>query len=552
MERVRVRQGEGEIPFPLTPSRQGRENYKEFATDYCRMKLLPKLVIVLIVCLIAMFLSAVPAQAQQCGQPFIELSPSSAAPGTKVAVNGQRFDENTYVDIYYDGTRVATGRTDIKGRFTILFTVPEGYKGAYEVRAEVLDGTAVTHFTVKPGVTVSPEKGPVGSNVTVKGQGFAKNEEDIELMYYLNGNYETVERNIIANAKGSWQISLQIPPSTRGEHKIDAQGAVSRLSEVKYATFKVTPEISLDKSSGIVGETITMTGSRFAANERGIKILFAGEAVVTGVKANAQGEWEESFEIPEIPTGTYSVTAEGEQTPIGDISELSFEIKPNIRLSPDEGSVGITLTVTGRGFAANQNVDIMYDGSQKAEASSNDQGSFEVSFLVPESQHGERLVVAGYAGENHANAVFTMESDPPDTPELISPLDGSRVGFVHEVTPTFQWSEVSDDSGVRYNLQIATSADVTATGEFVAPIVSVSGLVGTSYTLEKKDALPPGAYYWIVQAMDGAENESVWTTAHSFRVGLLPLGAFIAIITATVVLFIALIRAAIIRRRYYY
>jgi hypothetical protein len=30
MERVRVRQGEGDIPLSLTPSRQGRENYKEF------------------------------------------------------------------------------------------------------------------------------------------------------------------------------------------------------------------------------------------------------------------------------------------------------------------------------------------------------------------------------------------------------------------------------------------------------------------------------------------------------------------------------------------
>jgi hypothetical protein len=30
LERVRVRQGEGKIPLPLTPSRQGRENYNEF------------------------------------------------------------------------------------------------------------------------------------------------------------------------------------------------------------------------------------------------------------------------------------------------------------------------------------------------------------------------------------------------------------------------------------------------------------------------------------------------------------------------------------------
>jgi len=518
------------------------------------MKLLPRLVIVLVVCLIAIALPAVPAQAAQCGKPFIELSPSSGVPGTEVVVNGQRFGENAEVDIYYDGTRVATGRTDIKGKFAITITIPESCKGSHEVRAEALDETAGTYFTVKPGLTVSPEKGPVGTTVTVKGQGFAKDEEGIALMYYLNGSCETVEGNITANAKGSWKTSVQIPPSTRGEHKLDAQGAESKFYDVEDAFFKVTPGITIDKSSGIVGESITVTGSRFTANERGIQILFAGQAVVTDIKANAQGDWEESFQVPEMPTGTYGVTVEGEQTPTGDISGLSFKIEPGIVLSPDEGYVGMNLTVTGCGFAADKDVHIIYDGSQEATAETNNQGSFEVSFPVPESHYGERQVTAEDAEGNKTEqpAVFTMESDPPDTPALISPPDTSRVGVIGSVRPTFEWSAVSDDSGVYYSLQIATSTNVTATGKFVYPIFSVEGLVGTDYTLEKKDALPYGTYYWIVQAVDGAENGSGWTAARSLRAGLLPLWAFIAIITATAVGIIALVRFLLIRRGIYY
>jgi hypothetical protein len=121
-----------------------------------------------------------------------------------------------------------------------------------------------------------------------------------------------------------------------------------------------------------------------------------------------------------------------------------------------------------------------------------------------------------------------------------------------KVTPTFEWSEVSDDSGVRYSLQIATSVNVTATGEFVDPLVSVADIVGTHYTLNATEALPYGTYYWIVQAIDGAENESGWTAARSFRAGLLPMWAFILIIVAIVVLLGALIRTLVIRRRYYY
>ena len=264
------------------------------------MRLLFRLLIIFGVCLIAIVLPAAPAQAQECGGPFIELSPKSGAPGTELAVVGQRFDAGKFVDIYYAGTIVGSDRTSISGGFTIVFTVPEGYQGGYQVHAKVGANvgydTADSYFTVKPGLTVSPEQGPVGTTVTVEGQGFAENEDGIELYYYLNGTYETVESNIIANAKGSWETSFQIPPSTSGEHKLDAEGAVSRLYDVEDATFKVMAEISIDKPSGSVGENITMTGSRFAANERGIKILFDGEAVVTDIEADDEGDWEESFE----------------------------------------------------------------------------------------------------------------------------------------------------------------------------------------------------------------------------------------------------------------
>jgi hypothetical protein len=515
------------------------------------MKLLLRLVTVFVIYLVVITLSVVPAQAQPCYTPFIELSPHLGVPGTKVTVNGQRFGESTGVGIYYDGTRVGTGTTDSGGDFTINITVPESCKGDHQVHAEVLDKTADAYFAVKPGLTISPAEGPVGNNVTVKGQGFAQNETGIELRYYLDGNYKTIEGNITANAKGSWKMSFPIPPSARGEHKIDAQGAENKLYDVEDATFKVTAEINIDKSSGIAGESIIITGSRFAAYESGIQILFAGQAVVTDIKANAQGDWEGSFEVSEMPAGIYSVTAEGGQTKKEDVSKLNFKIEPGIVLSPDEGYVGMNLTATGCGFAANEDVDIMFDGRQVATAGTDDKGSFDISFPAPES-HGTPQVTAKDAAENEATAIFTMESDPPGTPTLISPSNKSMVGLVGRVRPTFEWSAVSDESGVRYSLQIATSANVTATGKFVHPIVLKEGLVGTSYTLAETDALPYGTYYWIVQAVDGAENGGGWTVARSFRAGLLPLGGFIAIITAIVVGIIALVRLLLIRKRYHY
>jgi len=527
--------------------------------EVSQMRWLSRLLIVLIVCLVAMALPAAPVQA---AGPVVMPSPSSGVPGDEVTIDGSNFTADKYVDIYYDVNGdgefadeewVHDVLTNEDGDFELAFPIPESYKGNHGVLAEDQEHkSANTTFTVKPGLTVSPAEGPVGTNVTVQGHGFAKNETGIKLSYYLNSTgSQPIPGNVTANATGNWQWSFQIPVSAMGGHKIDAQGASSSLAQVRDVFFEVTPGISLDKSSGTVGENITMRGSGFYANDRYIRILFAGKEVnaETRVDADDEGYWQKSFEVPRMPKGTYNVTAYGETTPREDIRALSFEIKPGIVLSPDEGHVGTELSVTGGGFAANKDVVIKYDGSQKATAPTDDKGSFEASFVVPESHSGNHTVTAEDASGNNAAANFTMESVPPPVPELKSPADGSRVGFIGKVRPTFNWSAVSDPSDVYYNLQIATSKNVTATGEFVHPIVSVAAIVGTNYTLNATEALPYGTYYWIVQAVDGAENAGNWTAARSFHAGLLPLWVFIASIVAIIVLIGALVYFFIIRRR---
>jgi hypothetical protein len=510
------------------------------------MRILSRVLAILVVSLIAITLPAVPVQAV-CVPWDIELSPESGPPGTEVEVYGHDFAEGKPIDIYYDGVLVSEGtETDPSGDFRIIIRIPEGCSGHYHVHADVGYAEADAYFHVKPGLTVSPDNGPPGTTVTVEGKGFPSNEDGIDLLYYLNNSYETIERNIKANTRGSWETSFQIPASSRGEHKLDAQGTESKLYEVVDAIFRVTAEITIDKSSGIVGDTITMSGIKFAVNEKDIKILFGDQVMVTDIKANSEGEWEESFEVPEMAAGEYTITAEGERTDKEDIGGLSFEIEPDIALSAREGHVGMNLTVIGRGFAASEDVNITYDTTQVARTETNDQGSFDTSFLVTESKYGEHTVTAGYGTGNAANDIFIMESDSPPVPTLISPSNNSRLGFMGDVAPTFEWSDVSDDSGVRYSLRIASSDDFAAS----SIIASSTDLTEPSYKLT--EALPRGTYYWIVQAVDGADNEGDWSAVSSFRVGLLPLWGLIVIIVAAVALLALLVRALIRRRSIYY
>jgi hypothetical protein len=530
------------------------------------MRLLSRCLIILVICVVAIALPAAPAQAQG---PEIHLSPSSGVPGQDLTVYGSNFTYDEYVDIYYDADDdgdlapeewMGDAKADSEGEFHVTFEVPESYKGFHEVYAENTEyQNASADFNVKPGLTVNPEDGPVGSNVRVKGQGFAEDEGSIELRYYPGSSYETVLDNIEADENGSWEKAFLVPSSARGAHRLDATGETSAASTVHDTTFEVTPAISIvdesgrsiDNPSGSPGQNITMTGNGFYASDRYIKILFAGEEAQTEIiRTDDNGHWEGHFEVPAMPIGIYGVTAEGELTPAEDLTPLSFEIRSGLVLSPAGGHVGTELTVTGYGFPVNEDVNVMYDGNQMETAGTDDHGSFWISFIVPESQHGQRTVKAQDASGNNATAIFTMESNPPGTPEPISP-DGSRAGFIGGVRPTFKWSEVSDESGISYSLQIATGANVTAAG-FADPTVSIVDITGTNYTLEKNDALPYGTYYWIVRAVDGAGNAGNWSEAYSFHAGFLPLWAFVLIIVGGVAIIGTLVYFFIIRKRIYY
>ena len=135
------------------------------------------------------------------------------------------------------------------------------------------------------------------------------------------------------------------------------------------------------------------------------------------------------------------------------------------------------------------------------------------------------------------------ESNAPAKPILSSPANSSRVGFIGKQALTFQWTVVTEFSGVSYKLQI------TSDPSFVnLTIPEVSGLAETSYTLPQGQALPYGTYYWRMKAIYSAQNDSGWTAPHSFQVGLMPLWTFIVIVVVIGMLVAALVYRFALKR----
>jgi len=519
------------------------------------MKLVSRFIIALALCFIALPALTIPVQALE---PTIDLSDTSGYVGDEIWVYGAGFTdyihENLYIRYQANGgyQTMDTVYVDSDGTFeSDEFTIPESYKGEHRIGvSDYTSGSPFVYetFTVKPMLKItspSDAEGFVGTQVTIKGTGFGDDEGSIGIRYYTtSSNYVVVKSNITANSYGTFTATFPVPASSKGGHEILAQGYDTYESEVKETTFTVESGISLSKSSGYVGDSITVTGSGFDASETGIGVTYDGTQVGPGTNADAYGAWTVTFDVPASAKGGHKIDAYGSSTSAGEIADKEFTVGPKAALTPAEGYVGISLSMSGTGFVASQVVSIKYDATQVATATSDSKGSFSASLSVPKSAHGNHTVTASDVSGNSVSFNFVMESTPPAKPTLSLPANGSRVGFIGKVAPKFEWSAVTDPSGVAYTWQIATDAGFV---NLVVP--EISGLTEASYVLPKEQALPYGRYYWRVKAIDGAQNDSGWTIPYSFKTGLLPLWAFITIVALLAVLIGVLVYFFAIRKK---
>jgi hypothetical protein len=534
------------------------------------MKLLSRLGIALAIGLLAIPMMATPVEANpgfslRNNTSYTDLDRDEGYIGDEVRIYGSWDDTHgRYIYIYYElygedeedwyykkVSYEEHDETDGTYSFDYDLEIPESCKGIHDILIcdddDPDEDVATLEFTIHPLIEIDEEEGAAGTEVGVTGFGWDEDESEIEIRFYLedpDDDYDDKDLYEVAwsgdievDEYGSWEdVTFKVPHASKGEHWIYAVGDESDDIEddaILGVEFEVLPGISLDKESGGFGETVTVTGSGFEEDEKGIEILFDDKKVAGDIEADDDGCWEGTFEVPEAAKGTHDVTAEGRKTKEEDIDEVEFEVLPGLTLTPTQGHVGTTLTIRGGGFLANKPVTITYDGVTKGSSTTSSKGTLSgISFEATHTQTThtvEHTVVATYDATT-LSTTFIMESVAPAKPTLSSPVNDSRLGFFGKQTATFTWSEVTDDSGVSYNLQIGTSAD------FAQVLISKTGLTEVTYILTGAEALDYGTYYWRVKAIDGAQNDSGWTTAYSFKSGFLPLWAFIVIVALIVVL----------------
>ena len=297
------------------------------------------------------------------------------------------------------GSVVGTFTTSGAGVRTLTFFMPEATKGMHDVYLtdNAYAEKAKTEFEVQPSAKIDPEEGPVGTEVTLNGYGFAASQ-DIRVTLVQGEVDKGQQKTATANTVGSWTMSYAIPDTPAGSYafEIEAEEGTVWVNWVsKY--FEVIPEITITPTSGTVGDAINIEGTGFASEEENIEVTFDGEIRKEDIFADVDGSWTTSITVPVHPVGRYMIDASGSVTRARDVEGVTFTLIPGISIDPVSAYVGEAITIRGGGFAGGETgIRVSFDGATVATATitADTNGCWESSFALPISTYGSHTVSA--------------------------------------------------------------------------------------------------------------------------------------------------------------
>ena len=364
---------------------------------------------------------------------------------------------------------------------------------------------AIADFTVIAAeITLDEDTGTVGTKIKITGVDFADDET-------ITVQYDGVDQEIVSgddetDNRGEFTTYINIPLSYAGEHTITVEDDAGNEAE---ATFTVESKMTLGKEEGAPGESFLINGDGFGEDSE-LTIKFGG-AVIAVYETDFRGSFEILVEVPVKASGSYQIEVEDDD---GNEETAQFTIKSNLSLSKKTGYVGLEITISGSGFTPNATITITYTSTPQelTTTTADSNGNFSATVTIPESAKGSHTITAT-DGSNTVSTTFTMESKKPQIPQPLLPYDGEKI----KRPATFDWEDVTDDSGVTYTLQIATDED------FDDIVFEKTGIKTSGYTIPKEEKLEAtkgdAPYYWRIQAVDGASNESGWTGPGAFYIG---------------------------------
>ncbi len=384
------------------------------------------------------------------------LNPVSGQVGTPVTITGVNFGASQGTStVTFNGT---AGIPTAWSATSITVPVPTGATTGnvvVTVGGQPSNGISFTVTIPPPSITsLNPTSGVVGTSVIVVGANFGASQ-----------GTSTVTFNGTAGIPTAWSaasITVPVPTgATAGNVVVTVGGQVSN-----GISFSVTPNItSLNPNSGVVGTSVSITGTSFGATQGTSTVTFNG---TTGTPT----AWTATSITVPVPTGA---TTGNVVVTVGGVasngSNFTVVVPPSITsLNPASGSVGTPVTITGANFGATQGTSTV---------------TFNGIAATPTSWNATTILVPVPAGTTTGNVVVTVGGQASNGSNFTVTLTTGAIVLVQHR---------SKDAGITASSTLAFNSNNTA-GNWIAVIIR-AGKAGQVLTVSDTRG---NAYHTAIQ-----------------------------------------------------
>ncbi len=243
----------------------------------------------------------------------------------------------------------------------------------------------------------------------------------------------------------------------------------SCLTSVRAGIYPVSMTLDiLPEHSATVGSVITAGGITDMTGAE-IRLYLSDTVFLASTISDEDGTYSIDIAVPAIPCGTYKVTAVNIVSGASAMTDVAIE--PCLLLTPDSGSAGDVISISGSGFASNSYVEITLNGTyvSLSETPYTDfLGSFKVDFQLPSTPAETQVCLAEDVGGNNASACLEV------TPQIrVYPTSGSSSALIQFVCSGFASSNslcvYFDSVEVTPHSYSTTGPDGSFYGSFFAP-----------------------------------------------------------------------------------
>jgi hypothetical protein len=384
--------------------------------------------------------------------PHIELSRTAGAAGSTFNVRGYDFTKSNYYYIFFGNSYLDSSTVNDQGEFTSSITVPDvAGKPNYVITAATsqdklsrpdfdyeFDETAIANFEVKDiYLKLKSDNGTVSNPFEINGYGFTK-----DYYYYIFFD-EIYRANGTVDSNGQFTKSITPPSQPSGFYEIAVMASKSSNNSHMYSAdydesavtqFEIVIEgsISIDDSSGNVGDTFKLNGSFFSPGKK-TTVYWDGTKIGDTFTSSSSGTFEDQeYKVPETTYGPHTVKIVDSSRTFG---ALIYSVTPKITLSSPSVTGANPITVSGTGFKASSNISFSVDGTAlNTSASSSTLGSLSsTSVTIINVSSGSHVLKAQDASGNSAGANIDVSSPITVTTPTPTPTKSSTTV---QTTPT--------------------------------------------------------------------------------------------------------------------